>query len=269
MQLRAPQKQTVGAHYGFRHRLPTAGCCHGQAYFERRGPGSSVGYDCCGGVPCQCMVLYLARLDAGGNQVWSRVLFGPQDGGGEAPTLVAVRQTADGGFVTGSRIGDFSDFSRCYRYRLDSFGGFIWAQEFGSSGGFQSLFSLEATRDGGFILGGHSGQPPAGNKTSPNFGSLDFWVVKLFPEQPHLQLLPLGATNHQLRGSLGSGKATTIGSGQAGSDSGLRRIAVPRPHAHQGRSRCSARSRALSAICTSSATWKSNMPTHRKSAPFW
>lgn len=40
-------------------------------------------------------------------------------------------------------------------------------------------------------------------------------------------------------------------------------------YAHQSRSRCVARSSALSAICTSSTTWKSNMPTHTKSAPCW
>lgn len=161
--------------------------------------GCSLSYDCCGGVPCRCMYIFLSRLDTNGHLIWSKQIWGLQDGGGSPPILVAVRSTADGGYVTGSTIGDGSGFSGYYMYRLDSSGEVIWYQKFGRSGGFQSLFSLEMTSDGGFILGGNSGQQPGGNKTSPHFGSTDYWIVKLFPEQPHLQLLQPNEEAQKLR----------------------------------------------------------------------
>lgn len=58
-----------------------------------------------------------------------------------------------------------------------------WRRTFGGS--FQdNLNSLTQTPDGGYILGGGTspplpGAPFSGNKTSPNFGSQDFWVVKV------------------------------------------------------------------------------------------
>ena len=42
-----------------------------------------------------------------------------------------------------------------------------------------------------------------------------------------------------------------------------------RPQAHQGRGLFFAAASTSLPIATSSATWKSNMPTHAKSAPFW
>jgi len=54
-----------------------------------------------------------------------------------------------------------------------------WQQSFGGSDD-DYLQSLQQTSDGGFILGGCSfSDAGTGNKTSPSYGSTDFWVVKL------------------------------------------------------------------------------------------
>ena len=97
-------------------------------------------------------------------------------------------------------MGFTSECRTYYLMRIDTGGnllGPIWEQEFGprcSQVGVQWLFDIETTRDGGFIVGGLSSNPPSGNKTNPNFGSWDFWVLKLLPERAHLQLLPTNQT---------------------------------------------------------------------------
>ncbi len=161
---------------------------------------SSVSYDGCLGVPCAWSDFYLARLDAAGNQVWFRPVGPVSTGGPTPPILAGARQTADGGFVAGYRLGNLTASGYPYHiYRLNNQGNYIWIQDFGAESFFTSLYSVEVTRDGGFILGGYSGQSPSGNKTSPSFGSADYWVVKLFPEQARLALLPTTNANERLR----------------------------------------------------------------------
>src|SRR5436190_12575736 len=62
--------------------------------------------------------------------------------------------------------------------RIDGQGNKLWERFYGGNGP-EPLFDLQPTSDGGFILGGASASPPGGIKTSPNFGSYDFWVVRL------------------------------------------------------------------------------------------
>ena len=40
---------------------------------------------------------------------------------------------------------------------------------------------MQPTSDGGYILGGDSDSGVSGNKTTPNFGLSDYWLVKLSP----------------------------------------------------------------------------------------
>ena len=87
--------------------------------------------------------------------------------------------------------------------RLKDSGEGVWSQQFGGSGfGSQRLFSLEPTQDGGYILGGHCDRPPSGNKTSPNFGDCDFWVLKQFPDQSHQKFLPTTNATDEIRFAL-------------------------------------------------------------------
>src|SRR5262249_24989843 len=53
-----------------------------------------------------------------------------------------------------------------------------WQRTFGGSGE-DSLQSLQQTSDGGYLLGGYSTSSSGGNKTSTNFGSYDYWIVRV------------------------------------------------------------------------------------------
>ncbi len=53
-----------------------------------------------------------------------------------------------------------------------------WQKSLGGSG-MDELFDLKTTIDGGYLLAGSSSSAVDGNKTVPNNGSVDFWLIKL------------------------------------------------------------------------------------------
>jgi len=54
-----------------------------------------------------------------------------------------------------------------------------WQRVFGGSER-EELPALQQTRDGGFVFGAISESPPGGgNKTAPNYGGADYWIVRL------------------------------------------------------------------------------------------
>jgi hypothetical protein len=126
---------------------------------------------------------WIVRLDASGEKLWDRSFGGP-----ESDSLYAVEETADGGFILGgvsaSPGGVGNKSSPAYGggdfwvVRTDREGNKLWDRTFGGSGS-DYVRSLQQTADGGFVLGGFSGSPPGGNKTSPYFGDYDFWVVRI------------------------------------------------------------------------------------------
>jgi hypothetical protein len=125
---------------------------------------------------------WVIRLDPRGVKLWER-FYG---NGGGSEILFDLQLASDGGFVLGGasssrpfagktspNYGDY-DF---WLVRLDAQGNQLWDRSFGGSG-FDGIYGFQQTADGGYILGGISGSPPDGNKTSGHFGSRDFWAVR-------------------------------------------------------------------------------------------
>src|SRR6266478_2974950 len=125
---------------------------------------------------------WVLRLDASGNELWDQSF-----GGANNDTLQALQQTSDGGFIlggssdsapSGNKTSTSYGGSDFWVVRLNSSGTKVWEQSIGGSAPDQ-LRSLQTTTDGGFILGGSSSSSASGNKASSNFGSSDFWAVRL------------------------------------------------------------------------------------------
>src|SRR5262249_40642191 len=124
---------------------------------------------------------WVIRMDSNGSELWEQSF-----GGSSEDRLAALQQTSDGGFILGGSSSSspggnkvstkYVSFDFCL-VRLDWNGNKLWDQSFGGIGSDQ-LFSLQIASDGGYILGGSSSSPAGGNKTTSNFGSSDFWVVK-------------------------------------------------------------------------------------------
>jgi len=122
------------------------------------------------------------KMDEKGDLDWQKSF-----GGSGQDMLQRILLTNDGGFLlAGSSQSDEgmdkkgksrggSDF---WIVKLNAKGGEEWQQTIGGTGQ-DELNSIVSTKDGGFVLAGSSSSGKSGEKTSENFGGLDYWVVKI------------------------------------------------------------------------------------------
>jgi hypothetical protein len=141
---------------------------------------------------------WVFKLNAKGDEQWQRTI-----GGTGQEELLAVFQTTDGGYILGGSSSsdatltttskntftttkkDLTSKSSNSRGNMDYWivklnaqGDVQWQKTFGGKY-TDELRSMEQTKDGGYILGGYSNSPQSGDKTEPNIGIGDYWVVKI------------------------------------------------------------------------------------------
>ena len=136
---------------------------------------------------------WIIKLNAKGQEMWQKTI-----GGSGMEKLLSIAPTKDGGYILGgtssSDRNDIKGIDDPYGkwenskgnldywvVKLDSKGTVEWQKTLGGKY-HDELKSIHQTLDGGFILGGYSNSPVSGNKTAPNFGLGDYWVVKLNEE---------------------------------------------------------------------------------------
>ncbi|AYN03756.1 T9SS type A sorting domain-containing protein [Flavobacterium sp. 140616W15] len=141
---------------------------------------------------------WVIKLDAKGEELWQRTL-----GGSGQDELICAFQTKDGGYMLGGssssspiinslHVPEALDakpdpYSKSEKSRgnmdywivkLNKAGEVEWQKTYG--GQYADLLrSMEQTKDGGYILGGYSNSPQSGDKTEPNKGIGDYWVIKI------------------------------------------------------------------------------------------
>ncbi|MHB8522349.1 MAG: immunoglobulin domain-containing protein [Limisphaerales bacterium] len=126
---------------------------------------------------------WLVKVDANGNKQWDKVYGGT--GGDMCNSLLA---SGDGGYLfgggsssppsgnkTSANFGTTPDY---WVVKLDGAGNIQWDQTYGGTG-WETLSRVLPTTDGGYLLSGSSASAPGGNKSAPNRGSNDVWVVKI------------------------------------------------------------------------------------------
>ncbi|HKS37849.1 MAG TPA: hypothetical protein VJW76_11705 [Verrucomicrobiae bacterium] len=142
---------------------------------------------------------YLARLDPAGNALWERLY-----GGHDYDNAYDVEAISDGGFILAglSRSGAGGDKSTpnyggsdYWIVRVDSQGNKLWDASFGGSLNDLPRAVLQRS-DGSVLVGGESFSPADGNKTSPNLGSWDAWLVCVATNGGKLWETSLGGTNY-------------------------------------------------------------------------
>jgi hypothetical protein len=133
---------------------------------------------------------WVIRLDANGNQIWDRT-FG---GGPSAERLCAIAATSGNGFVLfGESVGTalmgnkesppYGSFDY-WIVQLDGDGNKLWDQSFGGTDadGIDELsqpVGRIVSVSNGLVMAGPSVSGISGNKTVPNLGGRDFWIIKL------------------------------------------------------------------------------------------
>ncbi|HKQ40081.1 MAG TPA: hypothetical protein VJ063_18550 [Verrucomicrobiae bacterium] len=92
----------------------------------------------------------------------------------------------DGGYLLGGysySTGTFDRRSTNYGFmdfwvvRTDKDGNKLWEQSYGTSA-WDDMTAAVALNDGGFLLGGYT-YGADGSKTSPKYGSTDFWIIRI------------------------------------------------------------------------------------------
>jgi len=125
---------------------------------------------------------WIVKTDSVGNIEWENTIGGSLE---DAP--YDILQTSDGGYLAGgcssSPIsGDKTDSSQgtfdFWVMKIDAAGNLQWQKTIG--GNFNDcIHSMLQTSDGGYILAGTSYSDISGDKTEANYGSSDYWVVKI------------------------------------------------------------------------------------------
>ena len=122
------------------------------------------------------------KLDANGNKQWEQTFGGSGD-----EDIHGVAVAPDGGFLlaglsssgpSGTKTGPNYGSHDGWLVKIDSAGTKQWEQTFGGSAS-DSFTPVLPAADGGFLIGGTSWSGVGGNKTTPNYGQTDFWLLKI------------------------------------------------------------------------------------------
>ncbi len=128
---------------------------------------------------------WLVRTDAAGRELWQAAF-----GGTGTDTVLFVLQTDDGGYLLGGSSsspvsGNKTSPQRAFGWESDFWivkvnaeGEKEWDRSFGGSGS-DSVQNIQKTADGGYLLIGNSRSPMSGNRTVPQSGIYDVWVIKI------------------------------------------------------------------------------------------
>ena len=154
-----------------------AGYSNGDAAFDKT-ENSRGGYD-----------LWLVWLDENGNIIRDKTIGGSLNEN-LSETNGTIIELQDGSLLVGATSysnisGEKSENSRGDRdfwlLKLDASGNVLWDKTYGGTG-HDIIRKMISTPDGNFILAGASQSPIGFEKTSPNKGDWDYWVLKITPD---------------------------------------------------------------------------------------
>ncbi len=121
---------------------------------------------------------YLAKLDQYGNLLWERTF-----GGSGFESADQLLPDSEGGVTIGgySASTDLSTPNKgsfdFWLFNVDDQGNQLWENTYGGNG-LDAVRAFVGTNDGGYLMGGQSSSGISGDKTEPNQGADDIWLVK-------------------------------------------------------------------------------------------
>ena len=141
--------------------------------------------------------IYLIKIDASGDTLWTRTYGGPNQDGGES-----IARTPDGGYIiVGSTYSFNANGGRdAYLIKIDANGDTLWTKMYGR-GGWDRAFSVAVTSDDGLIITGYS-------ETSRLESARDVYLLRTDSNGDTLWTRTYGGGNRDL-----GGKVLTTGDG--------------------------------------------------------
>jgi len=125
---------------------------------------------------------WVLKTNSQGDREWDA-----RFGGDDLDRCNSVIQTADGGYLLGgtSASGISGQKQTANRglddywvVKIDATGNFEWEATYGGDD-LEILSSIAQTLDGGYLLGGLSLSGISGEKSEPNLGGFDHWIIKI------------------------------------------------------------------------------------------
>jgi hypothetical protein len=152
--------------------------------------------------PLLLLALFSAQLSA---QAQLGRKWDARFGGTDYESFYKIFRMPDGGYVMGGisnseRDGDKTSDNRGYNdyyiVRTDSVGNKLWDKSYGGSG-YEIMWSMCVTPNGGILLAGQSDSGADGDKSQPQWGGGDYWVVRLDPQGNKLWDKRYGGTGEE------------------------------------------------------------------------
>jgi hypothetical protein len=126
---------------------------------------------------------WVVRIDAHGEKLWDRTY-----GGTNVDYLATAVLAPDDGLIlggtsasppSGNKTADLLGERDYWILKINSGGDIVWQRSYGGVE-WEEFETIAPTADGGYLIGGRSYSPEnSGNKTSPQYGEGDFWVVRI------------------------------------------------------------------------------------------
>jgi len=115
--------------------------------------------------------IYLIKVGASGNLLWSKVLGGTYD-----DKAYSVAQISDGGFIiAGSTIGLGAGNADVCLVKTDGSGNILWSKAYGGASA-DVAYKVQQTAEGGFVIVGNT------NSFGYGFGNSDIYFIKTDPD---------------------------------------------------------------------------------------
>ena len=127
-------------------------------------------------------------------------------GGAEVEELSAFQQTIDGGFflaggsnsdISGSKSQNSRGSIDMWGIKIDALGNKEWDVTFGGSS-LDNCYALKQNSAGYYLLGGFSGSEVEGDKSEPNKGGWDYWMVYIDENGNKLWDRTIGGTDNDV-----------------------------------------------------------------------
>ncbi len=119
---------------------------------------------------------WIVKIDSIGNKEWDKTF-----GGNNVEESPQITRTHDGGYLIGGSSysgigGDVTSPGIQWFVKVDANGNKIWDK--GYSGGVGQGYSISLTKDGGFLIACETHGPQGPDKSEPNLGPSQTWVIK-------------------------------------------------------------------------------------------
>ncbi|MEO8085254.1 MAG: T9SS type A sorting domain-containing protein [Bacteroidota bacterium] len=128
---------------------------------------------------------WIVKINSYGEKQWDKTF-----GGVGNDYFTGLCLCADGGYLIGGYSDSQADHDKSdalkgiqdfWIIKIDSLGNKQWDKDFGvqSFSHFSWLYDVIQTYDKGYVLGGYTDGDATGDKSEPNYGNDDYWIIKI------------------------------------------------------------------------------------------